>query len=266
MELMKFLLIFSVLCIQGFTVLVHGACSKQNEMPSDCANPCLQEKCSDLYYNGDAPVACTFDCPQGCVCKEGFILDDITNNGCIPTETCPKLCCPANREYITCGGACPPSCIHPEGLPCRAKCRDGCFCRKGLVEDGSGNCIPLEHCPLNCGKNEIEDSCASPCQPSCLDPHPNFCDGDCNRQCICRPPYVKDLNTNECIDKAQCEKQCPGKNQAYYCGTVCPTNCSNWQDTIPCTEQCVLGCHCKNGYVLDENKNCILPEYCSCRL
>lgn len=55
---------------------------------------------------------------------------------------------------------------------------------------------------------------------------------------------------------------CKKSNQEYKCGTVCPKTCENYDQVISCTKQCVFGCHCENGYVLNENQECILPEQC----
>lgn len=45
------------------------------------------------------------------------------------------------------------------------------------------------------------------------------------------------------------------------CGTACPPTCTNY--TLPCTQQCVPGCRCTSGTVLDEvNNRCVKIEEC----
>ncbi|RWS26660.1 scavenger receptor cysteine-rich protein-like protein, partial [Leptotrombidium deliense] len=56
--------------------------------------------------------------------------------------------------------------------------------------------------------------------------------------------------------------QC-GENQIYdSCGSSCPDTCENKdeQDRV-CTDDCIVGCRCKDGYVLHGDK-CIIPKQC----
>ena len=46
------------------------------------------------------------------------------------------------------------------------------------------------------------------------------------------------------------------------CGTACPPTCSNPNPGI-CTLQCVPGCQCPQGMVLDEEQNkCVTEDQC----
>jgi len=45
------------------------------------------------------------------------------------------------------------------------------------------------------------------------------------------------------------------------CGSLCPPTCDN-PDPQVCVEVCVLGCFCKDGYVLDKGI-CIRPDQCA---
>ncbi len=55
-----------------------------------------------------------------------------------------------------------------------------------------------------------------------------------------------------------------GDNEEYNsCGTACPLNCNNRNENIPCTDNCVEGCFCKEGFILNkEGGNCIPEDQC----
>ncbi|KAH0948343.1 hypothetical protein HN011_009229 [Eciton burchellii] len=54
---------------------------------------------------------------------------------------------------------------------------------------------------------------------------------------------------------------CPENQEWKSCGTACPPTCSNPNPQI-CTLQCVIGCQCKNGYLLNPSGHCVLPSEC----
>ena len=57
---------------------------------------------------------------------------------------------------------------------------------------------------------------------------------------------------------------CPIEGQEYTeCGTACPLTCKT-PKPFPCTAECVKGCQCPAGTVLDEQNNtcvehCLIP-------
>lgn len=57
-----------------------------------------------------------------------------------------------------------------------------------------------------------------------------------------------------------------GPNQEYFdgCGSACPPFCNMPEGGVACTRNCVSGCFCKSGYVLESrfSKKCILEEDC----
>ena len=57
--------------------------------------------------------------------------------------------------------------------------------------------------------------------------------------------------------------RCEVEGQTYIkCGTACPPTCSK-PEPVKCTRQCVPGCQCPRGTVLDEdNKRCVRPQFC----
>ncbi|XP_025158339.1 chymotrypsin inhibitor-like isoform X1 [Harpegnathos saltator] len=47
------------------------------------------------------------------------------------------------------------------------------------------------------------------------------------------------------------------------CGTACPLTCDSFlEPQVACTLQCVIGCQCIHGFVLDSNKICINSTLC----
>lgn len=57
---------------------------------------------------------------------------------------------------------------------------------------------------------------------------------------------------------------CTQSHEVYKeCGTACPATCKNYKDSIACTDQCVPGCYCEEGYVRNTADNtCCLPTQC----
>ena len=67
------------------------------------------------------------------------------------------------------------------------------------------------------------------------------------------------INASErLIQKAYC-----GDHEEYKkCGTACPTKCGDSGPQV-CTKQCVAGCFCEAGFILDkEDGNCIPKDEC----
>ncbi|XP_073457171.1 serine protease inhibitor swm-1-like [Aquarana catesbeiana] len=114
--------------------------------------------------------------------------------------------CPENQEYNTCGSACPASCSRPDPPPCIKKCKEGCFCKKGYLEDGSGGCIEEEKCRACTGNTTY--GCGSSCPDTCSNMNePRFCTMECVFGCNCKTGYV--LLSED--DKTRCvlPKDCP---------------------------------------------------------
>ncbi|XP_037818500.1 chymotrypsin inhibitor-like [Lucilia sericata] len=53
-----------------------------------------------------------------------------------------------------------------------------------------------------------------------------------------------------------------GPNQEFYpCGSACPSRCGEF-GMKACTANCVVGCQCKRGYMLNAKNECVPPEEC----
>ncbi|XP_033120968.1 mucin-2-like [Anneissia japonica] len=65
----------------------------------------------------------------------------------------------------------------------------------------------------------------------------------------------------------QCKIECSNENLVYWeCGPSCFTSCASLSSNFNCTEQCVQGCSCPEGTVLDRDSTCVIPEACSCEM
>nr|XP_006817737.1 PREDICTED: IgGFc-binding protein-like [Saccoglossus kowalevskii] len=63
----------------------------------------------------------------------------------------------------------------------------------------------------------------------------------------------------------QCEIDCPVEGMVYTtCGPLCPATCLDPHPLGSCTEQCIEGCFCGEGLVLDEGGICIEESACGC--
>lgn len=59
---------------------------------------------------------------------------------------------------------------------------------------------------------------------------------------------------------------CEKTNEEFeICGTSCPLSCENLKNPpIFCTEECAIGCACKEGFIRDtKTGNCVPPENCT---
>ncbi|XP_037818495.1 chymotrypsin inhibitor-like [Lucilia sericata] len=56
-------------------------------------------------------------------------------------------------------------------------------------------------------------------------------------------------------------KQCPPNQEWKTCGTACPAKCGEPAPKF-CTYQCIVGCQCKDGYMLKSNGDCVAQRDC----
>ncbi|XP_054854871.1 IgGFc-binding protein-like [Eublepharis macularius] len=62
-----------------------------------------------------------------------------------------------------------------------------------------------------------------------------------------------------------CDITCPANSYYDFCGTACAATCANLTAPANCTEPCVAGCFCQEGYVLNASI-CVLRDKCGCVL
>lgn len=107
--------------------------------------------------------------------------------------------------------------------------------------------------PTECGEHEHWDEFGNVCDATC--DSPAVCPVNPRPECVCDKGYVR--QNGICILKEDCPvKPVCGTNQEYlncgYCEFVCGTGGPK------CPPGCrAEGCYCIDGYVRDENNDCI---------
>ncbi|KAG8183312.1 hypothetical protein JTE90_002804 [Oedothorax gibbosus] len=298
-------------CKKGYVKNKEGKCIKPSKCPAKPTKPpthtCgADEKyykcvptCRDTCENYDDDYAlCPEYCRPGCACKEGLVKRK--DGKCVKPSKCheptkptgtPKPThkptnkphsCPKYEEYYSdCAPSCQGSCdtLHLDSAEC-PKCKPGCWCKRGLVKNKNGKCVPPIKCrdtkPTKpsrvCGKEEIYyDECAPSCHGTCdtLNRHNIFCI-KCKPGCWCKKGYVKN-SKGKCIPSSECPKATPptskggcGKHKEFYeCYNSCQNSCaSRNRKNLACPAVCERGCFCKKGLLTNGKGRCVKPEEC----
>uniref|UniRef100_A0A0N5BJT7 TIL domain-containing protein n=1 Tax=Strongyloides papillosus TaxID=174720 RepID=A0A0N5BJT7_STREA len=178
-----------------------------------------------------------------------------------------------------------------------------CVCTKGFYLNDKNKCVRLYQCynqpkttkkttttkrttttqkptPTTgiCPQNEYWRNCKTGCERTCYDDPriKKVCDDRCdNPGCICKPRFVRDPLTDDCVRYADCgvtltpwptvtTPKCSENAHFDKCGTSCPLTCSNYFDPPKvCNSDCVVGCQCDKSFVLNEETGkCILAVEC----
>ncbi|XP_061391701.1 serine protease inhibitor swm-1-like [Musca vetustissima] len=166
--------------------------------------------------------------------------------------TAPPTRCGPNEQFTTCGSACPVRCGRRQPDVCTLQCIVGCQCKGGYARNDNGD-FPFSQV---CGPNSQFHSCGSGCPLICGQPRPQVCTAQCIAGCQCKPGYARN-DKGDSPPTQEC-----GENQEFTtCGTACPLSCAKQSPGI-CTLQCVIGCQCKEGYVLNDKGACVQTKDC----
>lgn len=209
--------------------------------------------CNTCTCSSDGSVACT---EIGCkppICKYNGQIYQVGDS--FPaTDGCNTCNCGSNGVVGCTKIACPPTTCTYNGMtyqpgdtfPAEDGC-NSCSCSdNGFVACTLRFCPPPQPCGTNSALTDFS-----------------------GRELFCgRGPNRVDCPTgSECvIDPADrfavCCPTCGQNAEFTNCGTACPRTCRNYNQIFPCTLQCVVGCQCKSGYVLDDKGKCIKPANC----
>ncbi|VDK17498.1 unnamed protein product, partial [Anisakis simplex] len=120
-----------------------------------------------------------------------------------------------------------------------------------------------------CGPNQQFSACGPSCPRTCGRDEPEIYTKSCVQGCFCKDGYILDRENGECIPETQCKQQhnlccffiaqCGPNGQFKVCGTTCPRICGRDEPEL-CTLNCVQGCFCNDGYILDREDGVCIPE------
>ncbi|XP_047020461.1 zonadhesin-like isoform X3 [Helicoverpa zea] len=275
-------------CQEGYFRDVNGYCIPEDLCTKECGTNkelrCVQSCPPEVNCgNRFLAVSCApSPCDYKCVCKPGLIKD--YNDECILEEQCDKLCS-QNEEFSECVQA---TCRHqnctqkgmPLGCPgiVTGDCKPGCICKENYLRDESGSCVPEEECdeeegPKTCPPNEDLVDCANALcrslncdERGIIPPCPSV--SKCIKDCVCKYGYLRDEN-GICVPTEQCPIPTCQPNEEFSTCTqaICRAEfCSEKNQSIPCPSipegSCLEGCVCKEGFLRDQNRNCVPVELC----
>ncbi|XP_054246712.1 mucin-5B [Indicator indicator] len=216
--------------------------------PSVHYSNCMFDTCN-CENSEDCMCAALSSYVRACAAK-GIQLPGWRTNVCSKyTTSCPK-----SLSYSYTISSCHPTCrsLSEPDVTCSIKFVpvDGCTCVNGTYMDESGKCVPAKECPcyyrgtpLPLGEVIRENGLVCNCIEGKLN-----CIGAPNSALVCESPLVYFDCRNATAGKtgAGCQKSCQTLDMKCY------------------STQCVSGCVCPNGLVLDGNGGCIPEEQCPC--
>ncbi|XP_015719309.1 mucin-5B-like [Coturnix japonica] len=213
------------------------------------------------YYTNCMFDTCNCQNSEGCLCAalssyvracaaRGILIDGWRTDVCSKyTTSCPK-----SLSYSYTIDSCQPTCrsLSEPDVTCNIKFVpvDGCTCVNGTYMDESGKCVPANECPcyyrgspIPLGEVVHENGLVCTCLQGRLN-----CIGAPDQIPVCEPPmfYLDCGNNTAGTTGAECQKSCQTLDMQCY-GT-----------------QCVSGCVCPSGLVLDGKGGCIPEEECPC--
>ncbi|KRT80045.1 hypothetical protein AMK59_6836, partial [Oryctes borbonicus] len=171
--------------------------------------------------------------------------------------------CPGGQIYQTCGNSCTRSCYDISSrLDCKEQCVEGCNCPPGEALNEHGECIPTGQCgcqrdgfDFRPGYNETRPGPNGPEICTC---------GNGRWNCVAAPPGTP-LEYNKLYDE---QGKCSTKDNFEFttCESPEPVTCKNMHNlAMVSAAVCHPGCQCKDGYVLDQQRNiCVKPSECPC--
>ncbi|XP_038661960.1 mucin-6-like [Scyliorhinus canicula] len=214
------------------------------------------------FYENCRFVTCNYDESNDFMCaslasyvsacaKRGVFLLEWRNT----IDTC-RMSCPHNQTFSYDSRACNRTCmsLFDPNFECSSADLpvDGCNCPEQTYLDDAGKCVSVAECPCYLANAVIARAnekiilyggiCV--CENGSLK-----CSGQ-DPQEYCYPPKVY--------------FKCENAQEGEY-GAACAPTCQMLAAEGQClTTNCVSGCICPDGLVLDEAKGCVHPDDCSC--
>ncbi|XP_022908854.2 von Willebrand factor-like [Onthophagus taurus] len=264
----------------GHSWKVPGSC--ENENVAEPIHPCLvnpsrevnaENICSPIISSLFAgcsanPQADYEDCVyDGCNCEdddtrclcEHFMVQErkcfkngITVNWRDTITQC-SVTCPSGQTYQACGSSCQTCDDISLSGNCVEECEGGCRCPAGQAMNYNDQCVPINQC--TCIWNGARFSAGN-----------YFVDKDqaLKYTCVNGRWVITDSSSTEITDPSQ---DCPNTFLVYAgCKRTNTLTCYNKHlEERPNFENCVGGCECVVGFVLDTAIGvCVRPEECPC--
>ncbi|XP_007909249.1 mucin-6 [Callorhinchus milii] len=170
-----------------------------------------------------------------------------------------KITCPGKQIFSYNAKACERTCMSLSDRDFEFTATDvpveGCVCPLGLYLDTYGRCVKATQCSCILSNGKV----LAPGKTTVIN----------GQSCCCREGKVK--CSGQFTDyKGLCNPQKVYFNCAYGAqdqfGTSCAQTCQMIAMNVSCTPtECVSGCICLEGTVLDENDTCVHPNNCSCK-
>ncbi|XP_031469998.1 mucin-5AC-like, partial [Phasianus colchicus] len=213
------------------------------------------------YYTNCMFDTCNCQNSEGCLCAalssyvRACAARGIQINGW-RTNVCSKYStsCPKSLSYSYTIDSCQPTCrsLSEPDVTCKIKFVpvDGCTCINGTYMDESGKCVPANECPcyyrgspIPLGEVVRENGLVCTCIQGRLN-----CIGEPDQIPVCESPmfYLDCRNNTAGTTGSECQKSCQTLDMQCY------------------STQCVSGCVCPSGLVLDGKGGCIPEEECPC--
>ncbi|KAL4708367.1 hypothetical protein ACJJTC_019603 [Scirpophaga incertulas] len=251
-----------------------------NEILSNCTNGvCGPKNCNELGYQRPCEEIDPVTCMKGCICIEGYVRDD--KEECILKTSCPSCGGDPNAVSSKCGNDCKNTCaMFQIAIALLSFCfENSCSCKTDYIYDGNTQkCVHPEECTPMCKQNETYNSCANGlCRFEFCTQYgqpPMFCSKfdkkNCKGDCVCQDNYLRNSD-GVCIPKEDCpQARCKREKHELYSDCInsgcIARNCSQLGYPVPCPKvdasTCIKGCVCEEGYLKDDNGDCVSEEKC----
>ncbi|NXP41063.1 MUC5B protein, partial [Leiothrix lutea] len=228
------------------TSSVFAACHSVVD-PSVYIKKCMYDTCNaEKSEVALCSVLSTYsrDCASAGVSLKGW-----RQGVCDPSEECPETMV-YNYSVKHCNQSCR-SLDEPDPLcKVRAAPMEGCACPEGTYLNDEEHCVPPDDCPCYY-KGKI------------VQPGNSFQEDKLMCKCI--------QGRLDCIGETVLVKDCPAPMYYFNCssagpgatGSECQKSCKT-QDMHCYVTECVSGCMCPDGLVLDGSGGCIPKDQCPC--